>query len=107
MCSYDQRQPLHLPVDTRTSTMSDTANKITVNGTDIASVPIAPVRVEKSAPDAYRLVRFRAEDGATHFKLQGHFTWTQGWSQRGGEWRDIETVDADDLSDDKPYGRLL
>jgi hypothetical protein len=62
-------------------------------------------RVEKGIPDAYRLVRFRTEEGQTHLKLQGYFTWQQGY-QRGGEWRDIETVDADDLSDDKPYGPL-
>jgi muconolactone delta-isomerase len=64
-------------------------------------------RFDKTIPDAYRLVRFRTEEGATHFKLQGYFTWTQGWSQRGGEWKDIETVDADDLADDKPYGPLM
>jgi hypothetical protein len=68
---------------------------------------IATDRVEGSLPRVYRLVRFRTEEGAIHLKLQGYFTWTQGWSQRGGEWKDIETVDADDLADDKPYGPLM
>lgn len=63
-------------------------------------------RVEKDVPDLYRLVHYCTEEGIDHFKLQGYFTWTQGF-QRGGEWRDIETVDADDLSDEKPYGPLL
>jgi hypothetical protein len=68
---------------------------------------ITAARTDKRVPDVYRLVRYRTEEGATHLKLQGYFTWTQGWSQRGGEWKDIETVNADDLSDDKPYGPLL
>jgi hypothetical protein len=72
---------------------------------------IAAARLEKRVPDAYRLVRFRADDGKTHFKLQGYFTWRQGWSEEGwevagGNWKDIDTVDADDLSDDNPYGQL-
>jgi hypothetical protein len=68
---------------------------------------IATDRVEGSLPRVYRLVRFRTEEGAIYLKLQGYFTWTQGWNQRGGEWKDIETVDADDLADDKPYGPLM
>ena len=67
---------------------------------------LSAARITKVIPDAYRLVRFRTEDGQIHLKLQGYFTWTQGWSERGGEWHDIGTVDADDLSDDKPYGHL-
>jgi hypothetical protein len=63
-------------------------------------------RVEKALPSAYRLVRFRTDEGQVHLKLQGYFTWQQGWAQHGGEWKDIETVDADELSDDKPYGQL-
>jgi hypothetical protein len=73
-------------------------------------IPVAPTdlptfTIAKGIPEAYRLVRFRTEEGQTHLKLQGYFTWRQG-SQFGGEWKDIETLDADDLSDDKPYGRL-
>jgi hypothetical protein len=86
--------------------MTEPTNRITVNS-GTAELQISAVRAGKSIPDAYRLVRFRTEEGAIHFKLQGYFTWTQGWSQRGGEWKDIETVDADDLADDKPYGPLM
>jgi len=74
--------------------------------TGLSNATITATKIGKVIPDAYRLVRFRTEEGQIHLKLQGYFTWTQGWSQRGGEWRDIETVDADDLSDDKPYGHL-
>jgi hypothetical protein len=76
-----------------------------VVSTDLPTFTIAAAKTTKGIPDAYRLVRFRTEEGQTHLKLQGYFTWQQG-SQFGGEWKDIETVDADDLSDDKPYGRL-
>ncbi len=70
----------------------------------VFSIDVA--KVEKKIPDAYRLVRFRTEEGQVHLKLQGYFTWYQGFKGSGGEWKDIETVDADDLSDDKPYGQL-
>jgi hypothetical protein len=62
--------------------------------------------LKKNIPDIYRLVRFRTDEGQVHLKLQGYFTWYQGFKLFGGEWKDIETVDADDLSDDKPYGQL-
>jgi hypothetical protein len=77
-----------------------------VVATGLSDATITATKIGQVIPDAYRLVRFHTEDGQVHLKLQGYFTWTQGWSERGGEWRDIETVDADDLSDDKPYGRL-
>ena len=77
-----------------------------VVSTDPSDAIISATKIGKVIPDAYRLVRFRTEEGQVHLKLQGYFTWTQGWFERGGEWRDIETVDADDLSDDKPYGQL-
>lgn len=67
---------------------------------------LAAARTERTIPDAYRLAGRRTDNGFTELRLQGYFTWTQGWSQRGGEWRDIETVDADDPVDDKPYGKL-
>jgi muconolactone delta-isomerase len=86
--------------------MTEPTNGITVNS-GTAELQLYAARVDKTIPDAYRLVRFRTEEGAIHLKLQGYFTWTQGWSQRGGEWKDIETVDADDLADDKPYGPLM
>ena len=66
---------------------------------------IVAARTEKTIPDIYRLVRFRTDEGQVHLKLQGYFTWSQGF-KFGGEWKDIETVDADDLGDDKPYGQL-
>ena len=74
--------------------------------TELGTARISASRVEKRVPDAYRMVRFRADDGKTHLKLQGYFTWQQGWGGAGGSWKDIDTVDADNLSDDKPYGQL-
>jgi hypothetical protein len=53
---------------------------------------IAAARVEKGAPGAYRLARYRADDGAIELKLQGCYLWWQG-SEFGHEWRDIPTVD--------------
>ena len=53
---------------------------------------IAAARVEKGAPDAYRLARYRTDDGAIELKLQGCYLWRQG-SGYGHEWRDIPTVD--------------
>ena len=72
----------------------------------IIGTTISTARIEKNIPDIYRLVRFQTDEGQVHLKLQGYFTWNQGLSEYGGEWKDIETVDADDLSDDKPYGQL-
>lgn len=67
---------------------------------------LAAVCIEKTIPDVYRLIGRRTDNGFTELRLQGYFTWTQGLGQCGGEWRDIETVDADDPADDKPYGKL-
>jgi hypothetical protein len=62
--------------------------------------------VAESVPDAYRLAHFEDGNGVMNLKLQGYFTWTQGCMRAPcGEWRDIETVDAD-ASDDEPYGPL-
>ena len=82
------------------------ASDATLSAARIADATLSAARIAKVIPDAYRLVRFWPEEGQAHLKLQGYFTWTQGLSQRGGEWRDIGTVDADELSDDKPYGHL-
>lgn len=49
---------------------------------------ITACRTEESTPLAYRLAL--KPDGA--FVLQGAFRWTEGWSTRGVEWRDIPTV---------------
>ena len=53
---------------------------------------IAAARVEKGAPDAYRLARYRADDGAIELKLQGYYLSWQGLKVCY-EWRDIPTVD--------------
>jgi len=79
---------------------------LTVNS-ELPTTQLSAARVSKTLPDAYRLVGHRTDNGFTELRLQGYFTWTQGWRQRGGEWKDIETVDADELSNDKPYGPLL
>jgi hypothetical protein len=57
---------------------------------------ICAARVERGAPDAYRLARYRTSEGAVHLKLQGYFWWWQG-SEGGGEWRDIPTVDLTEI----------
>ena len=55
-------------------------------------------RVGKNEPEAYRLVRYRADDGAIELKLQGCYSWHEVSSYGvvcdwGSEWRDIPTVD--------------
>jgi hypothetical protein len=72
---------------------------------ELSTAQFSVSRIEKTVPDAYRLVGHRTDNGFTELRLQGYFTWEQGWSA-GGSWKDIDTVDADDLSDDKPYGQL-
>jgi len=57
---------------------------------------IAAARVEKGAPEAYRLVRYRSDDGAIELKLQGCYLWWQG-PEVGYEWRDIPTVDLTEI----------
>ncbi len=89
--------------------MTESANiqgVVFANG-EPSTMQISAARIGKSLPDAYRLIGHRTDSGFTELRLQGYFTWTQGWSQRGGEWKDIETVDADVLDDDKPYRPLL
>lgn len=73
-------------------------------------LPIGPngaARAGKTLPDAYRLVTKADGNGNTVYVLQGYFTWTQGWSERGGEWRDLETQDWLTAQDDIPFGPLL
>ena len=74
-----------------------TENKFTPN-------VISAARVNKLVPDAYRLVTKDDGNGNTVYVLQGYFTWTQGWYQRGGEWRDLETQDWLHAKDDVPFG---
>jgi hypothetical protein len=54
--------------------------------------PNAGARVEKGAPGAYRLARYRTDDGAIELKLQGYYLSWQGLKVCY-EWRDIPTVD--------------
>ena len=49
----------------------------------------APARVESLTPSAYRLGK--RQDGV--LVLQGAYTWHEGLSKQGYEWRDIPTVD--------------
>lgn len=51
-------------------------------------VSAAPARIEKTAPDGYRLARKQSGE----LVLQGAYMWTQG-RDYGHEWRDIPTVD--------------
>lgn len=62
--------------------------------------------MRKSIPDAYRLATKMDGNGNTVYVLQGYFTWTQGWSERGGEWRDLATQDWLTARDDIPFGPL-
>lgn len=82
-------------------------NELTVVNNELSTAAIGATRAEKSLPDAYRLVTKGDGDGNTICVLQGYFTWTQGWSNRGGEWRDLETQDWATARDDIPFGPLL
>lgn len=84
----------------------DKPTLITVND-DTIEASIGAARVGSSLPDAYRLVTEDDGNGNTVYTLQGYFTWRQGWSQRGGEWRDLETQDWLHAKDDVPFGPLL
>lgn len=71
----------------------------TENETGTLTFPITPgshqigaARIEKGEPEAYRLARYRTDEGAIELKLQGCYVWFQG-SDAGHEWRDIPTVD--------------
>lgn len=68
---------------------------------------IGAARVENSLPAAYRLVTKDDGNGNTIYQLQAYFTWTQGWSRSGGEWRGLETQDWLHAKDDVPFGPLL
>jgi hypothetical protein len=56
---------------------------------------LGPHRVRSSAPAAYRLIRRKYEGGESEYVLQGLFTWTEGLSECGAEWRDLPTQDED------------
>ena len=78
-----------------------------VVGTGEMPFVVASNKAGKTIPDAYRLVTKGDGNGSTIYALQGYFTWTKGWGQRGGEWRDLETQDSLYAKDDVPFGPLL
>jgi hypothetical protein len=61
----------------------------------------------ESIPNAYRLVTKEDGNGKLVYVLQGYFTWAEGRSRRGGEWRDLETQDWLTAQDDIPFGPLF
>lgn len=69
-------------------------------------VGLAPHRVEKAVPDAYRLVTQGDGNGGIEYVLQGLFTWTEG-GERDGEWRNLETQNWMYARDDVPFGPLF
>lgn len=60
----------------------------------------------ESIPNAYRLVTKEDGNGKLVYVLQGYFTWAEGRSRHGGEWRDLETQDWLTARDDIPFGPL-
>jgi len=52
-----------------------------------------PGRIEKLTPDAYRLAK--KPDGT--LILQGAYFWQEGKTYYGHDWRDIPTVDLEEL----------
>ena len=81
-------------------------DKATLSTSIHAVSAIGAARIGKNVPDAYRLVTKGDGNGGTVYVLQGYFSWTQGWSRRGGEWRDLETQDWLAAKDDVPLGQL-
>jgi hypothetical protein len=65
----------------------------------------APARVGPRFPAAYRLIRRGDGNGNTLPMLQGLFTWTEG-TERGAEWRDLETQDEPHVEDAIPFGPI-
>ena len=74
---------------------------------DLTLSVVGAARVENGTPVGYRLVTKSDGNGNTIYALQGYFTWTEGWGQYGGEWRDLETQDWLYAKDDVPFGPLL
>ena len=73
----------------------------------VTTTTIGAARVENTIPVGYRLVTKDDGNGNTTSVLQGYFTWTQGWSMYGGEWRDLETQEWLYAKDDVPFGQLF
>jgi hypothetical protein len=53
----------------------------------------------------YRLVMMPDGNGNKVPELQAYYAWRQG-SQRGGEWKSLETQVWPNLSDDVPLGKM-
>jgi hypothetical protein len=85
--------------------MTDPLADITVSSDAYATT--ATTRYGSNRPIAYRLVKKDDGNGGTAYALQGYFTWTEGFSKRGGEWRDLETQDQTTAVDSIPFGPLL
>ena len=83
------------------------SDKPSIAVSESCTAALKAARVQKSIPDVYRLVTNEDGNGRLVYVLQGYFTWTQGWSERGGEWRDLETQDWLTAKDDIPFGPLL
>ena len=73
----------------------------------VPTTTINAARVVNTIPVCSRLVTKDDGNGNTTPVLQGYFTWTQGWSMHGGEWRDLETQDWLHAKDDVPFGQLF
>ena len=79
----------------------------TLDEITVTTATIGAARVVNTMPVCYRLVTKDDGNGNTTPVLQGYFTWTQGWSMYGGEWRDLETQDWLYAKDDVPFGQLF
>lgn len=67
---------------------------------------LAQPRIESGVPAAYRLIRRKHEGGEIEYVLQGLFTWTEGLSKCGADWRDLPTQEENSRNapeDDIPF----
>jgi hypothetical protein len=69
-------------------------------------IDIGAVRIESHLPVAYRLVTKDDGNGNTVPVLQGYYTWTEGLTKGGGEWRDLATQDWLHADDKIPHSFL-
>lgn len=81
--------------------------ELTLDEMTVTTTTIGAARVVNTLPVGYRLVTKDDGNGNTTPALQGYFTWTQGWSMYGGEWRDLETQEWLYAKDDVPFGQLF
>jgi hypothetical protein len=67
---------------------------------------LAQPRIGSNVPSAYRLIHRKYEGGESEYVLQGLFTWTEGYGERGAEWQDLPTQEEDSQNtpkDDIPF----